>query len=340
MNDGWRQILGRAFGQGESPLHWGVTFAKIGGVRLRAHLLLVLWLAAQPIRALSPHYLGLSYVLPIVAWLLVLLIARELARAWVCRRIGGRVEEVVLWPFGSVAGLEPPDRWPAVVRVAVTGLLFQLGVGFAVAGAYFVAGGPASGLVFNPLQIDIEVFLFAANEGPLPMVVQWLWWGHVVNTALLLANLLPMAPFDASSGVWGALWSRLGREEARSVAANIGFATAFVVLAVAYLRDVELFYLFAIVGGLMTWYERRTASAVVDLADPELDTGPSPREVVRLEGPAAARRREAESAAELDLILDKISREGIDSLSKKERARLDAETARQRSEQTGERPRR
>ena len=95
-----------------NPLAWSVPLVPILGIRFRIHFSFLLFAALVFLRATvgppesawlhgaKAASLQLGALLAVVLW-------RELVRAFVVRAAGGTADEVMLWPLGSLQGIDP-----------------------------------------------------------------------------------------------------------------------------------------------------------------------------------------------------------------------------------------
>ncbi|MEO0482730.1 MAG: site-2 protease family protein [Planctomycetota bacterium] len=312
--------LSRIGGGGESPLLWAVPLGRPLGVRLGLHTLFVVWLVAQLISAIRPDRAGLEFALPPLVLLLVLVVLHEAAHVCVARRLRLELSNAVLWPLGGVtpithAKTPRQQRWVAFAGpVLHAGLAVPLGLGVVL------LGGPASSLVFWPIAPSSTIAQLAAHTGVTSAGLLWVWWAYAVNMILLLANLLPAYPLDAARIVEASIWRRRGREAAAVTTGALGMGVGAGLIVIAAV--LEAFGLMALGAACaaVSYLERRTARAVIDLADP-LFEGPPPVESVPEPDPEQAEARATEQ--ELDRILAKISAEGMEALTRAERRLLD-----------------
>lgn len=308
-----KRVMARVFGDGENPLAWGFTALSIRGLKVRLHLLFIGYLLAELIFTLPGHKAGVVFVAPGLAAVVGVVIGRELARAWVCRRAGCEIDELMLWPVGSLAPVEPGGDTRARVLTAVTPVAAQLGFLVPIAAALWIVTGTPGSLVFNPLSPASALPGLTLADGLTPWWLVALWSVHVVNIAIVLINLLPMPPLDAGL-VLGALLSRTSPDlTARSTLAIVGMVTATLVGLVGIVfEDATVLLGVAIVCGLVSSFERQRLN-FLKTAEPEPWAAPDP-------GPAgsdgADRRPDPE---EVDRVLAKVSSSGMKSLSRRER---------------------
>jgi Zn-dependent protease len=141
-------------------------------------------------------------VLEYLALFLIVLL-HEFGHALACRQVGGEANQIILWPLGGVAYVNPPPRpgatlWAIaagpLVNVALVPVLFALG-----------AVSLSSGWAFN-----------------LPNAYALLGNVFYINALLFIFNMLPVYPLDGGQILRSLLWFVLGRARSLMVATVIG----------------------------------------------------------------------------------------------------------------------
>lgn len=179
--------------------------------------------------------------------LFAIVLLHEFGHALACRSVGGRAEQIVLWPLGGVAYVQPPQRPGAML--------------------WSIAAGPL-----------VNVVLFPVTLGLL-MVSHWLNWPvdlkdthlllrsiAIINFALLVFNLLPIYPLDGGQILRSVLWFVLGRARSLMAASIVGFAGVGVLILLAVVvRDMWLGIVAAFIL-LNCWAGMRQAWALTKLA--------------------------------------------------------------------------
>jgi Zn-dependent protease len=166
-----------------------------------------------------------------------IVLLHEFGHALACRQVGGTANQILLWPFGGVAYVNPPQRPGATL--------------------WSIAAGPLVNVALLPL-------LLAAV-----MAGRSLGWAHTmhdayfflravlfINVSLLVFNLLPIYPLDGGQILRSLLWFVLGRARSLMAATVLGLLgiTAFVGLALwlhsFWLGAISVFMLMNCWGGL------------------------------------------------------------------------------------------
>jgi Zn-dependent protease len=162
----------------------------------------------------SPVWNVVEYV---SVFLIVLL--HEFGHALACRQVGGRADEIVLWPLGGIAFVKPPPRPGAVLWSIAAGPLVNLLLVPLTFGAWVLAA--MQGLA--DVNRDLHHFLFAVA---------------FINGVLLVFNLLPIYPLDGGQILQALLWFLIGRARSLFVVCIIGLiASVGIVAAAIYYQD-------------------------------------------------------------------------------------------------------
>ncbi len=156
--------------------------------------------------------------------LFAIVLIHEFGHALACRSVGGRADQIMLWPLGGVAFVQPPHRPGATLWSIAAGPLVNVVLLPITIGAYFAAGS-----YLPNASSDLREFLES---------VAW------INAALLIFNMLPIYPLDGGQILMSILWYFMTFERALTVAATIGMlgAGAAMGLALAF-RNIWLIVL-------------------------------------------------------------------------------------------------
>lgn len=211
---------------------------RVAGISVYLHWSWFL-VAVYVLRGRSGAYPSLAWNVAEYMALFGIVLLHEFGHALACRSVGGRAEQIILWPLGGVAYVRPPQRAGATLWSIAAGPLVNV-VLFCVLTAALVFG-PRNGLV----EVPPAAWAF----------VHAVW---VINLVLLLFNLLPIYPLDGGQMLRSLLWFVLGRARSLIAATGIGFVGVAALIGLAvWLRSVWLGILaaFALVQCWRGWQQ-------------------------------------------------------------------------------------
>ena len=167
------------------------------------------------INSRAKSYSSLSWnVLEYLALFLIVML-HEYGHALACRQVGGMANQIVLWPLGGVAYVNPPQRPGATLWSIAAGPLVNVAL-----------------LVILSLLGILNRSLGLAETMPnAHAFLRALWF---INLGLLIFNMLPIYPLDGGQILRSLLWFVLGRARSLMAATVIGFVgvAGLIVLAV------------------------------------------------------------------------------------------------------------
>src|SRR3984957_4674352 len=196
------------------PSHQGsIRLFRFAGIDLYLHWSWFL-VAVFEIQSRNHSYSSIAWnVLEYLA-LFMIVTLHEFGHALACRQVGGRADQIVLWPLGGVAYVDPPPRpgatlWSIAAGPLVNVLLIPLlGMMWLVAKA---VGWPET----NP---NLYNLILAIN---------------VINIVLLAFNMLPIYPLDGGQVLRSLLWFFLGRARSLMASSVIGLIATVLLLVFA-----------------------------------------------------------------------------------------------------------
>ena len=256
------------------------------GTRVKVHWSLLVFMAFLAFEA--------GELVPALQWAALLFAAvliHEFGHVAAARRAGLFAPEIWLTPLGGTAHLvgEFPS-WKDEALVAVA--------------------GPATSVLALGAAAAIS---YVAYDEPFP----WTWLGFfgTINGALALFNSLPAYPLDGGVVLRAFLSSRRGRLSADRTAAFLGqlFAVGFVVVGVVRLVERERWGWILIAIGISNFLACRRLRGFAGTTGPGLWS--------RLKAAGERRRRERGRKVErrVDELLEKVGRDGLSSLSRREK---------------------
>ena len=136
--------------------------------------------------------------------LFLIVLTHEFGHQLACRQVGGKTNDIVLWPLGGVAYVSPPQRPGA-----------QL---------WSIAAGPLVNVMLIPVTsalVSISSHLGWFDTYPdAYQLIHNIW---VNNLVLLVFNMLPIYPLDGGQILRSLLWFPFGRANSLMIASIIGF---------------------------------------------------------------------------------------------------------------------
>jgi stage IV sporulation protein FB len=322
---------------------------RLFGIQVRIHWLYPIVIVGYILRgAFGPDASGLlvGFYSCLMAGLVLTTLLHELGHCFAARSVGGHAEEILLWPLGGLAYVGHGGSPRQDIKVAAMGPLMHLPLAALAAGLilrtqtwqwnYLNVFG--SWYPFYPLREQFGSNL-ALGLFKLQLVL------------FILNLLVPAYPLDGGRILLDLLLMRFGRDQAAIVITYFSIPIGIGLLIWAFLAADLWFGLMAIGMLFEAWQIRRlVAAGQIEahrmFADtPEFDYMPGREPPARRKGFFARwresrarkqRDREAEQVgqmrAKVDDILEKVSREGMSSLTADERKILDDASRRSRGE--------
>lgn len=333
---------------------WSLSLGRWHDVRVRVHIFFLLFAVAAIYMASEAKEGGV--VLDAALGLLILLISvllHELGHCWAAIRVGGQVDQVVIWPLGGLASPHVPHDPQLELLTALAGPVVNAILMMLIAPLLLVGGQDVLGL-FVPLSPH------ALTEGPgLFVVLKLAFW---INWLLVLVNLLPLFPFDGGRVLRALLWSQFDYRTSVFWVTRTAMVFAVVMCFLAWwMRDTYttalvpawvpllLFAIFLWFGAQQEEFRLEYGGGEDDLFGYDFSqgytslerdsqrTGPGPiRRWLEERRETRRRRREAierEEEQQMDSILARLHSGGLESLTPQERGILDRVSARYRNRQ-------
>ena len=170
--------------------------------------------AAYEIQSRTTRYSTISWnILEYLALFLIVML-HEFGHALACRQVGGTSNQIVLWPLGGVAYVNPPQRPGATL--------------------WSLAAGPLVNVALFPILYGLDL---ASRSGgwaeTMPNAYAFVQAIFVINLALLIFNMLPIYPLDGGQILRSLLWFGIGRARSLMAATIIGFVGVAGLIALA-----------------------------------------------------------------------------------------------------------
>ena len=174
-----------------------IRLFKFRGIQVYLHFswfLIAAWQLTQ--RAYyysSPVWSVLEYIA-----LFGIVLLHEFGHALACRQTGGEANQIVLWPLGGIAFVNPPRRPGAML--------------------WSIAAGPLVNVILLPI---LSLALLTSGIGSLnfTLFLHHVWW---INLGLLIFNMLPVYPLDGGQILRALLWFPLGEIQSLRIASVVG----------------------------------------------------------------------------------------------------------------------
>ena len=147
--------------------------------------------------------------------LFLIVLMHEFGHAMACRSVGGQADKILLWPFGGVAYVRPPQRPGATL--------------------WSIAAGPLVNVALLPiLYLATRVSESSGWAQTMPDAYMLVHWILYIDVALLVFNLLPVYPLDGGQILRSLLWFVMGRARSLMVASVLGFVGIAGLLVLAF----------------------------------------------------------------------------------------------------------
>jgi Zn-dependent protease len=191
-----------------------------------------------------------SFYWNILEYLALFLIVgiHEFGHALACRQVGGTANQIILWPLGGVAYVNPPPRPGATL--------------------WSIAAGPLVNVVLLPV-LSVPLFLnrSMAWAAAMPNIHAFLRAVWLINLGLLVFNMLPIYPLDGGQILRSLLWFLVGRARSLMAAVIVGFAGVAGLILVAFWMQSAWFGILAVFILLNCWSGLQHARALLRMAN-------------------------------------------------------------------------
>ena len=138
----------------------------------------------------------------------------EFGHALACRSVGGRADQIVLWPLGGVAYVDPPPRPGATL--------------------WSLAAGPLVNALLFPVLTVLWMVIRSLHAGAtMPNFYEFTQALWLINLVLLVFNLLPIYPLDGGQILRSLLWFLVGPVRSLMIASTIGLVAVGLLLLAA-----------------------------------------------------------------------------------------------------------
>ena len=223
------------------PSHkYSLHLFRAAGIDVYLHWL---WFPGAVARYWFPigQYSSPAWIVLEILALFVIVLLHEFGHALACRSVGGRAEQIILWPFGGVAFVDPPPRPGAVL--------------------WSIAAGPLVNVALTPiLGLPLLLERTTSFGGLSADAVSFTGNLFMINLVILGFNLLPVFPLDGGQILQSLLWFVLGRARSLQAATVVGFIGAAGFTVVALYRESPIVFIMTALlfsNGLSSWRQAR-----------------------------------------------------------------------------------
>jgi Zn-dependent protease len=218
-----------------------LRLARIAGIDVFVHWSWAV-VAMIEIKSRSGHFRSLVWNVIEYLTMFVVVLLHEFGHALACRQVGGRADQIVLWPLGGVAFVTPPARPGATL--------------------WSIAAGPLVNLVLLAATIGLLTLLPVGHSDLLLFLRAFAF----INLGLFLFNVLPIYPLDGGQILRALLWFVVGRATSLTIAAGLGLVALIGLLGVAVTRGSLWLGVMAVFAILSCWRGLGRARALAQLA--------------------------------------------------------------------------
>lgn len=339
----WGRFFARVLENPDNPLGWSVRLFVFRKIDVRIHLITIVFMVGVVLASIpsvgSRGWLQLITLSMGMLALFVVVLLHEFGHCFGARLSGGTANRIVMLPIGGLALAMPRHDWKSHLITAVAGPAVNVLILPFTAAALWAVGQGQS-VVFNPFTPYDAVGAISSSSSLTTLALQSLWWLHYINILILGFNLLLVFfPFDGGRIVQAIMWRKMGYLRSMTTTVYIGLVGASLILVVALVLGESMVVAIAAFGLLACWVERSRLKAADEITGYIPGDGAglgtvSPAGMGSFEEPeereskaeAKRREREAKEQEELDCVLEKISRTGMDSLTAPEKRLLSKQT--------------
>jgi Zn-dependent protease len=222
-----------------------IRLGNIAGINLYLHWSWFL-VAVYEIQGRRGDYSSVAWNIAEYLTLFLIVLTHEFGHALATRSVGGTANQILLWPFGGVAYVSPPQRPGATL--------------------WAIAAGPLVNVALAPLLIGAVIAGRSMGwSQSMPDLYQYLWQVLRIDLGLLIFNMLPIYPLDGGQILRSLLWFVLGRGKSLLVATVVGFLGLAALIVDAVLQQSLWTGLIALYLLLNCWNGLQHARALLKL---------------------------------------------------------------------------
>lgn len=196
------------------PTHQGsIRLFRAAGIVVYLHWSWFL-VAMYEINGRGRNYSSITYNVLEYLGLFLIVLLHEFGHSLACRQVGGHADQIVLWPLGGVAYVDPPPRPGATL--------------------WSIAAGPLVNVALMPILLGLGMLSRSLGWAEsMPNFHHLLRTLAMINFWLLVFNILPIYPLDGGQILRSLLWFVVGRARSLMVATILGFVGVIGFIALA-----------------------------------------------------------------------------------------------------------
>ncbi len=173
--------------------------------------------------------------------------AHEFGHALACRQVGGRANQIILWPLGGVAYVAPTQRPGPILWSIAAGPLVNVALVPLLGGLFILAGYLGWADTHPALHLFVRDVCF-------------------LNVLMLAFNLLPIYPLDGGQILRSLLWFIVGKARSLMISVVVGFVGVALLATVAVLTRQRILWLMVAFILLSCWRGLLQARLLAKLA--------------------------------------------------------------------------
>jgi len=321
-----------------NPLMWllsgSIPLFHVFGINVRMHASMLVFVGLTLLLSGTSDGLGAHNAVVSMTILFGSVLLHEFGHCFGARWMGGHADNILMWPLGGLASVDPPRRpWPSFVTTAAgpgVNLLICILTGTALA----ILNGTAAAVPWFPVRAGLRSYV------PHDWTTYYLWCIFLVNYALLIFNLLLVFyPFDGGRMVQEILWAFVGYYKSMRFAVVVGMVGAVVVGMIGLANFNLMLMVIAAFGFVQCMQQRRMLLEAGPYEFEEMDYSYSAsyddRKQRKIDLRARKRTQRVASRSrveeqKIDKILAKVSAKGMHSLTWWEKRTLRKASTRKR----------
>src|ERR1700693_5509371 len=204
-------------------------------------------LAFYEINARKGSYSSIGWNVAEYLALFLIVTLHEFGHSLACRQVGGQANQIVLWPLGGVAYVNPPQRPGATL--------------------WSIAAGPLVNVSLVPILLTLGHLMRSLGLAQtMPNAFLLLRSVALINLGLLIFNMLPIYPLDGGQILRSLLWFVMGRARSLMAATVVGFLGVAGLIVLALRMQSVWFGVLAAFILMNCWRGLQQARALLRLA--------------------------------------------------------------------------